>query len=98
VTKQSDPICGRPNLCRKAGRLAHPRCQQARAKLRLERLAKCIVLRQCERCYELTEAQRFRKNRELSRCQEIDGEQTYLRTQQPAITPRNTRATLARKS
>jgi hypothetical protein len=55
VAQQRDPINGLANVRIEAGLITQRRRQQARAQLRLERLAERIVLRQGEGRDELAE-------------------------------------------
>ena len=69
VPQQRDPVDGVAQRRRpKLGLVAHPHREEARAQLRLERLAEGVVLRQRERGDEFTEAKRRGQNGEISRC------------------------------
>jgi hypothetical protein len=68
VPKQRDPVGGLPHLGVDSRRLAHPRREQARAQLRLERLAEGVVLCKREGGDKLTEAKRYLGNGVSSRC------------------------------
>ena len=58
VAQQRDPVGGLAHLLLESRRLADPRREQARAQLRLERLAERVVLRERQRGDELAEAKR----------------------------------------
>ena len=59
VPEQRHPVDGLAQLLVEARGLADPRREQARAQLRLERLAERVVLRKRERGNELAEAKRM---------------------------------------
>ena len=68
VAQQRDPVGGVAQLRVEAPLITQPHGQEARPQLRLERLAERVVLRKSKRGDELTHPQRFRRNRETSRC------------------------------
>ncbi len=68
VAQQRDPVGVLAHLLVEPRRLAHPRREQARAQLGLERLAEGVVLRQRKRCDEFAQAKRCLRNGESSRC------------------------------
>ncbi len=58
VAEQRHPVGGLAHRLVESGRLAHPRREQARPELRLQRLAEGVVLRQGQRGDEFTETKR----------------------------------------
>ncbi len=68
VAQQRDPVGVVAHLRLEAGGLAHPRGEQARPQLRLQRLAERVVLRERERGDELGEAERRVQDGVSSRC------------------------------
>ena len=68
VPQQRNPVGVLAHLPIEPRGLAHPRREEARAQLRLERLTEGVVLRQRERGDELAQAKRCLRNGESSRC------------------------------
>ena len=68
VAQQRHPVGGLADLLVEPRLLAHPRREQARPQLRLERLAEGVVLGQRQRGDELGEAKRRIQDRASSRC------------------------------
>src|SRR5262249_29847736 len=68
VPEERHPVGGLADVVGELSLLAHPRREQARPKLRLQRLAERIVLCEGQRGDELCEAQRRVQDRAYSRC------------------------------
>ena len=68
VAQQCNPVDSFAHSRAVLGRIAQPHREQARAQLRLERLAERVVLGQGQRGHEFTEAQWRAQNGEISRC------------------------------